>query len=47
MDFQRQAKKNIPMPVNRLEGCHMEWEEPEVVELSKDPDAENGTRPGR
>ena len=50
MDFQRQAKKNIPLSVNRLEGCPMEWVEPAVVELSKDPDAEgfcaNGSAAG-
>ena len=26
--------------MNRSEECHLEWEEPVVIELSKDPDAE-------
>ena len=46
MGIKKRTEKNIPLSVNRLEGCPMEWVEPEVVELSKEPDAEGACEAG-
>jgi hypothetical protein len=39
MDIQKREKKNSPMSVHRPERDPMAWEEPEIVELSRDPEA--------